>query len=196
MVGGWWSLYRVGWLACLRKYPRYLSRVTGDRVRDRRSCIRTPIPMKLRPTRSARRARRSYLTAVTFRQHFSVPHKIIRLLNKRGFSFRWRWLVLCRLRRCSGEIPVSQSRVPLGKRSVTHSIREYEGEIFTDYYFGEANTANKSDNHHNNAINENFNWGGISGLLQFYRSRALNLGKSLSPVSRKDRQPRSPLSKI
>jgi hypothetical protein len=84
MVGGWWSLYRVGWLACLRKYPRYLSRASGDCVRDRRSCIRTPIRVKLRPTRSARRARRSYLTAVTFRQHFSVPHKIIRLLNKRG----------------------------------------------------------------------------------------------------------------
>ena len=45
-------------------------------------------------------------------------------------------------------------------------VREYEGEIFTDYYFGEANTANKSDNHHNNAINENLNWGGISGLSQ------------------------------
>src|SRR3954468_22576532 len=44
-------------------------------------------------------------------------------------------------------------------------IREYEGEIFTDYYFGEANTANKSDNYHNNAINENLNWGRISGLL-------------------------------
>ena len=84
MVGGWWSLYRVGWLACLRKYPRYLSRVTGDRVRDRRSCIRTPILTKHRPMRSARRALRSYLTAVTFRQHFSAPHKIIRLLNKRG----------------------------------------------------------------------------------------------------------------
>ena len=45
-------------------------------------------------------------------------------------------------------------------------IREYEGEIFTDYYFGEANTANNTDNHHNNAINKIFNWGGISGLLQ------------------------------
>src|SRR3954463_1005513 len=42
-------------------------------------------------------------------------------------------------------------------------IREYEGEIFTDYYFGEANTANKSDNYHNNAINENLNWGGFPG---------------------------------
>src|SRR3954468_5421106 len=41
--------------------------------------------MKLRPTRSARRALRSYLTAVTFRQHFPAPLKIIRLLNKRGF---------------------------------------------------------------------------------------------------------------
>src|SRR3954466_13577909 len=46
------------------------------------------------------------------------------------------------------------------------TIREYGGEIFTDYYFGEANTANKSDNYHNNATNKNFNWGGISGLLQ------------------------------
>ena len=61
---------------------------------------------------------------------------------------------------------MSQSRVPLGKRSVTHPIREYGGEIFTDYYFGEANTANNSDKHHKIAINENFNWGGISGLLQ------------------------------
>src|SRR3954470_8134903 len=41
--------------------------------------------MKLRPTRSERRALRSYLTAVTFRQHFSATLKIIRLLNKRGF---------------------------------------------------------------------------------------------------------------
>src|SRR4051812_44302797 len=56
----------------------------GEYVRDRRSCIRTLIPMKLRPTRSARRALRSYLTAVTFRQHFSATLKIIRLLNKRG----------------------------------------------------------------------------------------------------------------
>src|SRR3954469_11409717 len=73
---------------------------------------------------------------------------------------------MCQLRRCSGEFPVSQSRMPLGKRSVTHPIREYGGEIFTNYYFGEANTANNTGNHHNNAINENFNWGGISGLLQ------------------------------
>src|SRR3954466_15029667 len=51
--------------------------------------------MKLRPTRSARRARRSYLTAVTFRQHFPAPLKIIRLLNKRGFSFRWLRQVSC-----------------------------------------------------------------------------------------------------
>ena len=42
-------------------------------------------------------------------------------------------------------------------------VREYEGEIFTDYYFGEANTANKIDNQHNNAINENLNWGGFPG---------------------------------
>src|SRR4051812_21624975 len=53
-----------------------------------------------------------------------------------------------------------------GQGSVTRPIREYGGEIFTDYYFGEANTANKSDNHHINAINKKLNWGGISGLLQ------------------------------
>ena len=38
------------------------------------------------------------------------------------------------------------------------------------YYFGEANTANKSDNQHNNTINENLNWGGFPGyyrLLQY-----------------------------
>ena len=40
------------------------------------------------------------------------------------------------------------------------------GKIFTNYYFCEANTANKSGNQHNNAINENLNWGGIYGLLQ------------------------------
>src|SRR3954470_17017631 len=42
--------------------------------------------MKLRPAHSARRA---YLTVVTFRQHFPMTLKIIRLLNKWGFSFRW-----------------------------------------------------------------------------------------------------------
>src|SRR3954468_5572402 len=51
--------------------------------------------MKLRPSRSARRARRSYLTAVTFRQHFPGALKIIRLLNKRGFPFRWLRQVSC-----------------------------------------------------------------------------------------------------
>src|ERR1044072_1534699 len=51
-----------------------------------------------------------------------------------------------------------------GRSCIRHE--KYEGEIFTDYYFGEANTAIKSENHHINAINENLNWGGISGLLQ------------------------------
>src|SRR3954465_6938384 len=128
------------------KIPSVPHLASGENVRDRRSCIRTPIPTKLRPARSARRARRSYLTAVTFRQHFSVPNKIIRLLNKRGFSIRWRWLDLCRLRRCSGEIPVSQSRAPWWKGVSHASDTRIGGEIFTDYYFGEANTANKSDN--------------------------------------------------
>src|SRR4051812_24101640 len=49
--------------------------------------------MKSRTTRSARRARRSYLTAVTFRQRFPATLKLIRLLNKRGFSIRWLRLV-------------------------------------------------------------------------------------------------------
>src|SRR4051812_15976883 len=53
-----------------------------------------------------------------------------------------------------------------GKRVGHASGTRIGGEIFTDYYFGEANTANNSDNHHNNAINKKINWGGISGLLQ------------------------------
>ena len=65
-----------------------------------------------------------------------------------------------------GRNPVSQKssvKVVRGRSPFGTRIR---GEIFTDYYFGEANTANKSDNLHNIAINENLNWGGISGLLQ------------------------------
>src|SRR3954471_24727144 len=110
--------------------------------------------MKLRPTRSARRARRSYLTAVTFGQKFSAPHKIIRLLNKRGFrSSGDGWSCAG----CDGarvKPGVTQVVCRGGQGSVTHPIREYGGEIFTDYYIGEANTANKSDNHHNIAINK------------------------------------------
>src|SRR3954465_11268810 len=70
---------------------------------------------------------------------------------------------LARLRRCSGEPRCRKVVCRGGKRSVAHPIREYEGEIFTDYYFGEANTANKSDKLHNTAINENLNWGGFLG---------------------------------
>src|SRR3954466_4888850 len=78
----------IGWLAGWvdENTPdniRYPSRASGENVRDRRDSVRTPIRVKLRPARSARRALRSYLTAVTFRQQFSAPHKIIRLLNKR-----------------------------------------------------------------------------------------------------------------
>src|SRR4051812_19559432 len=80
-----------------------------------------------------------------------------------GFAFRWRWLVLCRLRRCSGETRCRTGRVPCWLGVGLRPIREYEGEIFTDYYFGEANTANKSDNQHNIAINENLNWGRFPG---------------------------------
>src|SRR4051812_22473511 len=111
--------------------------------------------MKLRPTRSARRTRRSYLTAVTFRQYFPATLIIIRLLNKRGFSFRWLRQVSRWLRRCSVESRCRKVVCRCGKGWVSHPIREYGGEIFTDYYFGEANTANKSDNLHNNTINEN-----------------------------------------
>ena len=145
---------------------RYPSRVSEERVSDRRSCIRTPIRTKLRPTRSARRALRSYLTAVSFRQHFSGAHKIICLLNKRvlrsggdGWSCAG----------CDGarvEPGVAQVVYHGGKGRSRIRYEKYEGEIFTDYCFGEANTPNKSDNQHNNAINENLNWGGISGLLQ------------------------------
>src|SRR3954470_8199538 len=83
-----------------------------------------------------------------------------------GFSFRW--LRLVSRGRDGARVNPGVATVVCrgGKRSVSHPIREYEGEIFTDYYFGEANTANKSDKYHNNAINENLNWGGISGLLQ------------------------------
>src|SRR3954465_8458543 len=77
---------------------------------------------------------------------------------------------MCRLRRGPAETRCRTGRVP-GWLGVGHRpVREYEGEIFTDYYFGEANTATKSDNYHNNAINENLNWGGISGLLHLFSS--------------------------
>src|SRR3954467_4042748 len=82
------SIYRLAGLADDGNTAddiRYPSRASGEYVRDRRDSVRTPIPTKSRTTRSARRARRSYLTAVTFREHFSMAHKIIRLLNKRGF---------------------------------------------------------------------------------------------------------------
>src|SRR3954464_2782734 len=145
------------------KIPSVPSRASGEYVRDRRSCIWTPIPAKSRPTRSARRARRSYLTAVTFRQHFSGAHKIIRLLNKRGLrSGGDGWSCAG----CDGARVKNRcrtGRVPCWLGVGLRTIREYEGEIFTDYYFGEANTANKSDNQHNNAINENLNWGGYPG---------------------------------
>src|SRR3954468_3326731 len=127
--------------------------------------------MKLRPTRSARRALRSYLTAVTFRQHFSATHKIIRLLNKRGLrSDGDGWPCAgCDGARVKSRCRPRRVRFWLGVGLCP--IREYEGEIFVDYYFGEANTTNKSDNYHSNAINENLNWGRISGLLQTPCSR-------------------------
>src|SRR4051812_44096699 len=56
---------------------------------------------------------------------------------------------LARSRRCSGDSRCRKVVCRGGKRSVSPPIREYEGEIFTDYHFGEANTANKSDNQTN-----------------------------------------------
>src|SRR3954467_10519054 len=86
--GGEGSIYRLAVWSVDENTPdniRYPSRASGEYVRDRRDSVRTPIPTKSRTTRSARRALRSYLTAVTFRQHFfRAPNKIIRLLNKRG----------------------------------------------------------------------------------------------------------------
>src|SRR3954468_24848873 len=68
-----------------------------------------------------------------------------------------------RLRRCSGESRCRKVVCRGGKRSVSHPIREKGGELFTDYYFGKANTANKSDKLHNNAKSKNLNWGGFLG---------------------------------
>ena len=44
------------------------------------------------------------------------------------------------------------------KGSVTHPIREQGGEILTDYCFGEANTANNSDNQTIHTENKIFNF--------------------------------------
>src|SRR3954463_14894966 len=83
-----------------------------------------------------------------------------------------------------------------GQRSVTHPIREYEGEILTDYYFGEANTANKSDKLHNNAINKNLNWGGFPGCYSSLpptedllpRSRTIQGGRGGEGEARDDEE--------
>src|SRR3954470_24810398 len=91
--------------------------------------------------------------------------KIIRLLNKRGFSFRWLRLVSCRWRWCAGEIPVSQSRVPWWKGVGHASDTRIGGEIFTDYYFGEENTANNTDNQ--TIPTENNFFFAKTGLLQY-----------------------------
>ena len=78
-------------------------------------------------------------------------------------------------------------RVSGWQGSVFVRYEKYEGEIFTDYYFGEANTANKSGNQHNNAINENLNWGGISGLLQFDLYLASGLGTRQNKILKETR---------
>src|SRR3954451_6147522 len=98
--------------------------------------------MKLRPARSARRARRSYLTAVTFRQHFPATLKIIRLLNKRGFSFRWLRQVS---RGCDGARvnPGVASHVPWGKKVGLRPIREYGGRNIHRLLFRRSKQCNK-----------------------------------------------------
>src|ERR1043165_1220326 len=70
-----------------------------------------------------------------------------------------------------GGNPVSHRSCVVLVRVGLRPVREYEGEIFTDYYFGEANTANKLDNQHNNAINENLNWGGFPGCYKHSLTR-------------------------
>src|SRR3954467_7699356 len=142
------SIYRLAGLADDGNTPddhRYPSRASDEYVRDCRDSVRTPIPTKSRTTRSARRAHRSYLTTVTFRQHFSAPLKIIRLLNKQGFrSGGDGWTCAgCDGARVKPGVAKSCAGVERGRSRIRYENR---GEIFTDYYFGEANTANKSDN--------------------------------------------------
>src|SRR4051812_9058754 len=86
--------------------------------------------MKLRPTRSARRALRLYLTAMTFRQHFSATLKIIRLLNKRGFSIRWLRLVS---RGCDGARvnPGVAKSCPVGEKGSVSVRYENKGEKYS-----------------------------------------------------------------
>src|SRR4051812_15474973 len=86
--------------------------------------------MKLRPACSARRALRSYLTAVTFRQHFSATLKIIRLLNKRGFSFCWLRLVSrgCDGARVNPGVAKSCAIVEKGRSRIRY---ENKGEKYT-----------------------------------------------------------------
>ena len=98
---------------------------------------------------------------------FRVPNKIIRLLNKRGFCSHgdgWSCAGCDGARVKSG---LARSCAVVEKGSVTRPIRENGGEILTEYYFGEANITNNRCNHHSNATNKIFNWGGIFGLLQY-----------------------------
>src|SRR3954449_10497675 len=94
-----------------------------------------------------------------------------------GFSVPLAAAGLARLRRCSGEPRCRKVVCRGGKGSVSHPIREYGGEIFTDYYFGEANTANKSNKLHNNAKSENLNWGGFPGCYKQPRARGRRLAR-------------------
>src|SRR4051812_22634263 len=76
-----WSRWQV-YSNTLRIYP---SRPILH-VSDRRESIRPPIQKKSRITRSARRARYSYLSLLFFQTFFTTQKIIICLLNKGGFG--------------------------------------------------------------------------------------------------------------
>src|SRR4051812_23841451 len=123
--------------------------------------------MKLRPTRSARRALRSYLTAVTFRQHFPATLKIIRLLNKRGFAFRslrlvWRWFS----RRCSGVTRCRKVVCRGGKRVGRASDTRIRGRIIHRLLFRRSKHRKQVRQIAQQRKKRKFKLGWISGLLQ------------------------------
>src|SRR4051812_28317490 len=122
--------------------------------------------MKLRPTRSARRALRSYLTAVTLRQHFSATLKIIRLLNKRGFSFRWLRQVWRWLRRCSGDSRCRKVVCRGGKGSVSASDTRIRGRNIHRLLFRRSKHCKQIRQIAQQRKKRKFKLGWISGLLQ------------------------------
>src|SRR3954466_14561379 len=121
--------------------------------------------MKLRPTRSARRARRSYLTAVTFRQHFPATLKIIRLLNKRGFSFYWLEQVSCG---CDGARvnPGVAKSCAVGEKGRSPPNTRIRGGKYSPIIISAKQTPQTSQTIAQQRNKRNFKLGWISGLLQ------------------------------